>query len=191
MATLEEPMKEIVEVKNYIDAEWIGSKGEIQDVVNPVNGEVIGRVPTAAKEQIDAAVKAAKAAFPDWRRTPPVARARIFFRLREFLEASCEEVSRVQTQEHGKMIDGSRGETRRGIENVQVACGIPALLQGYNSEDIASGIDEYLVPTPLGFFGIIGPFSFPFMIPLWSAPYAVATGNTIVISPQARFPRAR
>jgi malonate-semialdehyde dehydrogenase (acetylating)/methylmalonate-semialdehyde dehydrogenase len=108
--------------------------------------------------------------------------------LKELLEANFEEVSRVQTQEHGKTIDESRGETRRGIENVEVACGIPTLMQGYNSEDIASGIDEYLVPTPLGVFGIIGPFNFPFMIPLWSAPYAVATGNTIVIKPSSEVP---
>jgi malonate-semialdehyde dehydrogenase (acetylating)/methylmalonate-semialdehyde dehydrogenase len=188
MAVLEEPIKEIVEVKNYIDGEWLESAGEIQDVVNPINGKVIGRVPISTREEIDAAVEAAKAAFPDWRRTPPVARARCLFRLKELLEANFEELSRVQTQEHGKTIDESRGETRRGIENVEVACGIPTLMQGYNSEDIASGIDEYLIPTPLGVFGIIGPFNFPFMIPLWSAPYAVATGNCIVIKPSSEVP---
>jgi malonate-semialdehyde dehydrogenase (acetylating)/methylmalonate-semialdehyde dehydrogenase len=188
MAVLEEPIKEIVEVKNYIDGEWVGSKGEIQDVVNPVNGKVIARVPISTKDEIDSAVEAAKAAFLDWRRTPPVARARYLFRLKELLEANFEELSRVQTQEHGKTIDESRGETRRGVENVEVACGIPTLMQGYNSEDIASGIDEYLIPTPLGVFGIIGPFNFPFMIPLWSAPYAVATGNCVVIKPSSEVP---
>jgi malonate-semialdehyde dehydrogenase (acetylating)/methylmalonate-semialdehyde dehydrogenase len=188
MAILEEPIKGIVEVKNYIDGEWVESGGEIQDVVNPVNGEVIARVPISTKEEINTAVEAAKAAFPDWRSTPPAARARCLFRLKELLEANFEELSRVQTQEHGKTIDESRGETRRGIENVEVACGIPTLMQGYNSEDIASGIDEYLIPTPLGVFGIIGPFNFPFMIPLWSAPYAVATGNCIVIKPSSEVP---
>src|SRR4030043_1091041 len=191
MAILEEPVKGIVEVKNYIDGEWVDSQGEIQDVVNPVNGKVIAKVPISTKEEIDAAVDAAKAAFPDWRRTPPAARARCLFRLKELLEANFEELSRVQTQEHGKTIDESRGETRRGIENVEVACGVPTLMQGYNSEDIASGIDAYLVPPPLGVFGIIGPFNFPFMIPLWSAPYAVATGNCVVIKPSSEVPNSQ
>src|SRR4030043_1103793 len=191
MAILEEPVKGIVEVKNYIDGEWVDSQGEIQEVVNPINGKVIARVPISTKEEIDAAVEAAKAAFPDWRRTPPVARARCLFRLKELLEANFEELSRVQTQEHGKTIDESRGETRRGIENVEVACGIPTLMQGYYSEDIASGIDEWVIPTPLGVFGIIGPFNFPWMIPLWSAPYAVATGNCVIIKPSSEVPNSQ
>ena len=94
----------------------------------------------------------------------------------------------MQTQERGKVIAESGGEPRRRIGNGEVGCGIPALLQGYNSADIASGIDEYPVPRPLGIFGIIGPFNFPFVIPLWSAPYAVANGNTIVIKPSSEVP---
>ena len=185
---LEEPIKGVPLVKNFIDGEWVESKGEIKDVVNPAKDEVIAKVPISTKEEIDAAVEAAKAAFPDWRRTTPVARARCLFRLKELLEEHFEEVSRVQTQEHGKTIDESRGETRRGIENVEVACGIPTLMMGYNLEDIATGIDEYLIRQPLGVFGIIGPFNFPFMIPLWSAPYAVATGNCVVIKPSSEVP---
>ena len=185
---LEEPIKGVPLVKNYINGEWVESKGEIRDVVNPAKYEVIAKVPISTKDEIDAAVEAAKAAFPDWRRTTPLARARCLFRLKELLEEHFEEVSRVQTQEHGKTIDESRGETRRGIENVEVACGIPTLMMGYNLEDIASGIDEYLIRQPLGVFGIIGPFNFPFMIPLWSAPYAVATGNCVVIKPSSEVP---
>ena len=188
MAVLEEPIKEVVDVKNYINGEWVESKGEIVDVVNPANCQTIGRVPISTKEEIDAAVSAAQEAWPDWRRTTPLARSRILFRLKELLEENFEEVSRIQTQEHGKCIDESRGETRRGIENVEVACGIPTLMQGYYSEDIAHGIDEWVIPTPLGVFGIIGPFNFPWMIPLWSAPYAVATGNCIVIKPSSEVP---
>ncbi len=188
MAVLEEPIKGVKEVKNYINGEWVDSKGQIVDVVNPATGKVIGKCPISTREEIDAAVAAAKAAYPEWRRTTPLARSRYLFRLKELLEENFEEVSRIQTMEHGKTIDESRGETRRGIENVEVACGIPTLMQGYYSEDIATGIDEYLVPTPLGVFGIIGPFNFPFMIPLWSAPYAVATGNTIVIKPSSEVP---
>jgi malonate-semialdehyde dehydrogenase (acetylating)/methylmalonate-semialdehyde dehydrogenase len=188
MAILEEPVKGIKEVKNYINGEWVDSKGKIVDVVNPATGKVIGKCPISTKEEIDAAVAAAKAAYPDWRRTTPLARSRYLFRFKQLLEENFEELSRIQTMEHGKCIDESRGETRRGIENVEVGCGTPTLMQGYYSEDIASGIDEYVVPTPLGVFGIIGPFNFPFMIPLWSAPYALATGNTIVIKPSSEVP---
>ena len=188
MALLEEPIKEIKEIKNYINGEWVESKGEMVDVVNPANYKTIARVPISTKEELDSAVQAAQEAFHDWRRTTPVARARYLYRLKDLLEENFEEVSRIQTQEHGKTIDESRGETRRGIENVEVACGMPTLMQGYFSEDIAHGIDEWVIPTALGVFGIIGPFNFPFMIPLWSAPYAVATGNCVVIKPSSEVP---
>ena len=188
MAVLDEPVKGVREVKNYINGEWVASKGDYVDVVNPANMKVIGKCPISTKEEIDAAVAAAKDAFHDWRRTTPVARTRILFRLKELLEENFEEVSRIQTMEHGKTIDESRGESRRGIENVEVSCGIPTLQQGYFSEDIAHGIDEWVIPTPLGVFGIIGPFNFPWMIPLWSAPYAVATGNCVVIKPSSEVP---
>ena len=191
MALLEEPIKEVKTIKNFIGGEWVESKGEVKDVVNPATGKTIARVPISTKEEMDAAVEAAKEAFPDWRRTTPLARARRLFRLKELLEENFEEVSRIQTQEHGKTIDESRGETRRGIENVEVACGIPSLMQGYYSEDIATGIDEWVIPTPLGVFGIIGPFNFPFMIPLWSAPYAVATGNCVIVKPSSEDPNSQ
>lgn len=188
MAVLEEPIKGAPLAKNYVDGEWVESKGEVVDIVNPATCKTIGRVGISKKEELDGAVKAAQNAFPDWRQTPAVARARYLFRLLQLLEENFEELSRIQTQEHGKTIDESRGETRRGIENVEVACGIPTLMMGDSSEDIASGIDEYLIRVPLGVFGIIGPFNFPFMIPLWSAPYAVAAGNTIIIKPSSEVP---
>ena len=188
MALLEEPIKEIKNVKNFVGGEWMESKGKIIDVVNPATCRTIARVPISTKEELNTAVAAARAAFPDWRRTTPLARSRLLFRLKELIEQNFEEISRIQTQEHGKTIDESRGETRRGIENVEVACGIPTLMQGYYSEDIATGMDEWLIPTPLGVFGIIGPFNFPWMIPLWSAPYAVATGNCVIIKPSSEVP---
>ena len=188
MAVLEEPIKGVPVVKNYVDGEWVESQGELKDVTNPATGQVIGKVPISTKEEIQAAVEAAKAAFPDWRRTTPLARTRCLFRLKELMEENFEEISRIQTQEHGKTIDESRGESRRGIENVEVACGIPTLQMGYNLEDIASGIDEYLIRVPLGVFGVISPFNFPWMIPLWSAPYAVATGNCVVVKPSSEVP---
>jgi len=188
MALLEEPIKGITKPKNYINSEWVESKGQVSENVNPATGELISQVVNSTKDEVDTAIKAAKEAFIAWRQTPPVTRARCLFRLKQLLEENFEELSRIQTQEHGKCIDESRGETRRGIENVEVACGIPTLMMGTNLEDIASGIDEYLIRQPLGVFGIIGPFNFPFMIPLWSAPYAVATGNTVVIKPSPEVP---
>jgi malonate-semialdehyde dehydrogenase (acetylating)/methylmalonate-semialdehyde dehydrogenase len=188
MAVLQEPIKEPLEVKNLIDGEWVDSEGEYKDIVNPATGAVIGRVPISTKSELDAAVAAAREAFPYWRRMPPVARARCLFRLQGLLEENFEELSRIQTMEHGKTIDESRGETRRGIENVEVATGIPSLMQGDYLEDIATGIDEYLIRQPLGVYGVITPFNFPFMIGLWFAPYAVATGNCIVLKPSSEDP---
>ncbi len=188
MVILEEPIKEAQTLKNYIGGEWVESKGKIVEVVNPATCKVIAQVPISTKEEIDEAVQAAKAAFPEWRRAPPLSRARCLFRLKELMEKNFEELSRIQTMEHGKTIDESRGETRRGIENVEVATGIPSLMMGYNLEDIATGIDEYVIRQPLGVFGIIGPFNFPFMVPLWFIPYALATGNCIVVKPSSEDP---
>ena len=188
MALLESPIKGTPVIKNYIDGEWVESKGELKDVVNPVTCEAIGKVPISTKEELDGAVAAAQNAFPDWRRTTPVARARCLFRLKELMEDNFEEISRIQTQEHGKTIDESRGESRRGIENVEVACGIPSLMMGSILEDIASGMDEYLIRQPLGVFGVIGPYNFPWMIPLWFVPYAVATGNCVVLKSSSEVP---
>jgi malonate-semialdehyde dehydrogenase (acetylating)/methylmalonate-semialdehyde dehydrogenase len=188
MAILEEPIKQVLSIKNYIGGEWVESNGEVIDVVNPATLKVIAKVPISTEDELNASVEAAKEAFPDWRRTPPLARARCLFRLRELIEEHFEELSRIQTMEHGKTIDEARGETRRGIEQVEVATGIPSLMMGYNLEDVASGIDEYVVRQPLGVFGIISPFNFPFMVPLWFAPYAIATGNCIVMKPSSEDP---
>ena len=188
MTILEEPIKEVLTLRNYIGGQWVESDGDLVDVVNPATCKLIARVPISTRDEVDAAVEAAKEAFPEWRRTPPLARARCLFRLKELMEERFEELSRIQTMEHGKTIDESRGETRRGIENVEVPAGIPSLMMGYNLEDIAAGIDEYVIRQPLGVFGIIAPFNFPFMVPLWYAPYAVATGNCIVVKPSPHVP---
>ena len=133
MVILEEPFKDVLVLKNYIDGEWVASKSEVSvDVVNPALMKVIGKVPRSNAEDVEMAVAAAKEAFPQWRRTTPLARSRYLFRLKELMEERFEEISRVGTMEHGKTIDESRGETRRGIENVEVATGIPSLMMGYN-----------------------------------------------------------
>jgi malonate-semialdehyde dehydrogenase (acetylating)/methylmalonate-semialdehyde dehydrogenase len=189
MGVLEEPIKEVKIIKNYINGEWVKSKSNvIIDVVNPASMKKIGEVPRSNEEDINMAVEAAKEAFPSWRRTTPLARSRYLFRLRDLLEENFEEISRIGVIEHGKTIDESRGETRRGIENVEVATGIPSLMMGYNLEDIARGIDEYAIKIPLGVFACVAPFNFPWMVPLWFIPYAVATGNTYVMKPSSEVP---
>ncbi|MBS7656091.1 CoA-acylating methylmalonate-semialdehyde dehydrogenase [Candidatus Bathyarchaeota archaeon] len=176
-------------IKNYVNGEWKESRSEkILDVVNPATQRVLAKVPVSTREEFDEAVKAAWEAFPRWSETPPVARARLLMRLKELMEERFEELSRIQTMEHGKTIDESRGETRRGIENVEVAMGTPSLMMGYLLQDIAVGMDEFAYKVPLGVFGIIGPFNFPFMVPLWFAPFAVATGNCIIIKPSSEDP---
>ena len=178
-----------MKVKNYIDGEWVESESkEKRDILNPATQKKIAEVPEGSREDIKSAVDAAVDAFPRWRRTTPLTRARYFFRLKELLEENFETLARVCTVEHGKIIDESRGEIRRGIENVEVATGIPSLMMGYNLEDISREIDEILIKQPLGVFACIAPFNFPFMVPLWFAPIAVATGNTYIIKPSPWTP---
>ena len=192
MAVLEEPIKEPLKLRNYINGEWQESQtSHLRDIVNPATGKVIARMPVSTGNEVKSAVAAASEAFPEWRRTTPLSRVRCLFRLKELMEENFEELSRIQTIEHGKTIDESRGETRRGIEMVEVATGIPSLMQGSNLEDIATGIDEQLVYQPLGVFTCIAPFNFPFMVPLWYLPFAVATGNTFVLKPSPRAPRSQ
>ncbi len=189
MAILEEPIKDPLKLRNYINGEWVESESEeVLGVLNPATGKTLARVPMSTRDEVAAAVAAAKEAFPEWREATPLARIRYLFRLKELLEEHFETLSRIQTMEHGKTIDESRGETRRGIENVEVATGIPSLMMGYNLEDIAAGIDEYVIYQPLGVFCCIPPFNFPFMVPLWFAPYALATGNTFIVKPSPRDP---
>ena len=179
-------------VKNYINGEWVASKSEdIMVNKDPATGEVLSEVAMSTREEVGAAVKAAHEAFKEWRRVPAVNRARYLFELKQLLEENFEELSVVQTKEHGKTIDESRGETRRGIENVEVASGIPSLMMGESLQDIASGIDTKLVREPLGVFSCIAPFNFPFMIPLWFMPYAIATGNTFIVKASEYVPNSQ
>jgi len=179
-------------LKHYVNGEWVDSKStEAVELRNPARDEVIGYAPMATKAEVDEAVAAAREAFPDWRNTPPVARARYLHRLIPLIEENFDELSRMQTIEHGKTIDESRGETRRGIEMNEVASGIPTLMQGYNLEDIAHGMDEYAIFQPMGVFSCIAPFNFPFMVPLWFMPFAIACGNTFVVKSSPRTPMSQ
>ena len=179
-------------VKNYINGEWVASMSEdIMVNKDPATGELLSEVAMSTREEVGAAVKAAQEAFKEWRRVPAVNRARYLFELKQLLEDNFEELSVVQTKEHGKTIDESRGETRRGIENVEVASGIPSLMMGESLQDIASGIDTKLIREPLGVFACIAPFNFPFMIPLWFMPYAIATGNTFIVKASEYVPNSQ
>jgi len=176
-------------IKNYVNGQWVDSKStEILDVVNPATTEVIGRVPLSTPDEVRTAIQAAKDAFPEWRETPPVNRARYMFRLRDLMEDQFEELSKIIVVEEGKCIDEARGEVRRAIEQAEVAAGIPSLMMGYNLEDIAVGIDEDCVRQPLGVFCAIPPFNFPLMVSLWFAPYALACGNTYIVKPSEQAP---
>jgi malonate-semialdehyde dehydrogenase (acetylating)/methylmalonate-semialdehyde dehydrogenase len=137
---------------------------------------------------VDLATQAALKAFPSWRNTPPVERVQYLFKLKVLMDENFEELSRMITIECGKILDEAKGEIRRAIENVEVACGIPLLMQGYNSEDIAAGIDELMIRQPLGVCAVIAPFNFPGMIPFWFMPYAVACGNTCIVKPSEKVP---
>ncbi len=174
---------------NYIEGYWRDSAAtETVPVFNPATGEELGRTPLSPAAEVNQAAEAAARAFPSWRRVPVTERVQFLFRLKTLLEDNFEELARTITMEAGKTLAESRGEMRRAVENVEVACGAPILIQGYNSEDIASGIDEMMIRQPLGVCAIIAPFNFPGMIPFWFLPYAVACGNTIVIKPSERVP---
>jgi malonate-semialdehyde dehydrogenase (acetylating)/methylmalonate-semialdehyde dehydrogenase len=179
----------ITRLTHYINGQWTDSRaGEWRDVVNPATGEALAQVPLADAREVNAAVEAASAAFPEWRRTPPEDRIQPLFRLKMLLEDHLEDIGRILTQENGKTLTEAKAEMRRAIENVEVACGIPMMMQGYNLEDVARGIDEMMIRQPLGVVAAIVPFNFPGMIAFWYLPYAIATGNTFIIKPSERVP---
>jgi malonate-semialdehyde dehydrogenase (acetylating)/methylmalonate-semialdehyde dehydrogenase len=176
---------------NYTSGRWQPAAADtLQDIVNPATLESLAQVPLSGRDEVAAAVEAASAAFPEWRRTPPEERIQYLFRLKQLLEEHIDEIARLVTMENGKTLEESRAEIRRGIENVEVACGIPTLMQGYNLEDVARGIDEFMIRQPVGVVAAITPFNFPLMIPLWFMPYALACGNCFVLKPSERVPVA-
>ncbi len=175
---------------------WIGggerfdAQGRFAPVYNPATGEVARRVPLASRDDVDAAVSAAAAAFPAWAATPPLRRARVMFKFKELLEARAGDLARVITTEHGKVFSDALGEVQRGLEVVEFACGIPQLLKGEFTEQVGTGIDAYSTRQPLGVCVGITPFNFPAMVPMWMFPVALACGNTFVLKPSERDPSA-
>ena len=180
---------QVTEILNYFGGTWHKSAAtEFVNVTNPATGEVVARTPISSKVDVDAAVQSAAEAFPAWRRTPAGERIQYLFKLKVLLEDHIDELSRIITLENGKTFGEAKAELRRGIENVEVACGIPMMMQGYNLEDITPGVDEMLIRQPLGVVAAIAPFNFPAMIPFWFLPYAIACGNTFVLKPSERVP---
>src|SRR6201993_709405 len=176
-------------IPHYIDGQWVESHaGEWSEILNPATGESLGKVPLADAAEVTRAIEAAAAAFPAWRRTPPEDRIQPLFKLKQLLEQHVDDISRLITQENGKTFTEAKAEMRRAIENVEVACGIPTMMQGYNLEDVARGIDEMMIRQPLGVTAAIVPFNFPGMIAFWYLPYAIATGNTFILKPSERVP---
>src|SRR5579859_3273514 len=176
-------------LQNYIGGHWVASKGTtLLEVRNPATGEELAKVPLSTAADVDEAVKAATKAFPAWRETPVVQRARYLFKLKGLLDANKEAIARICTEEHGKTLDEARNDVGRGIENVEHACGMPSMLMGQVLEDVAHGIDCEAVRQPLGVFAAIAPFNFPPMVPLWFLPYAIATGNTFLLKPSEQVP---
>jgi malonate-semialdehyde dehydrogenase (acetylating)/methylmalonate-semialdehyde dehydrogenase len=176
-------------LKNYINGKWTNSvSNKYREVLNPATAEILAKVPVSNVSELDEAVQIAHKAFQDWRKVPVTKRIQYLFKLKELMESNFEELARCITEEHGKVIEESRGEMRRAIENVEVACGTPSLMMGDIVEDIAPGIDEFMIRQPLGVTGIISPFNFPAMIGFWFIPYTLATGNTVVIKPSSRVP---
>jgi len=176
-------------LKNYYGGQWVASTAsETLPIHNPATNEVLAKVPLSPASEVDQAVQAASAAFDGWRRTPAATRIQPLFKLKELLEENYDDIARMISAENGKTLGESGGEMRRAIENVEVACGIPLMMQSEFSEDIAEGIDEFMIRQPLGVAAIIAPFNFPGMIPFWFLPYAVATGNTVIVKPSERCP---
>lgn len=176
-------------VRNYIDGKWVESLGkETVEIINPANGRLLGLAPLGTSEDVDRAVKSAKEAFKTWRETPVIDRVQILFRLKPLLESHAEELAELITLENGKTLSEARGDMRRAIQMVETACGMPMMLKGQVSEDIAAGIDCHAIRRPMGVFAAITPFNFPAMVPFWFWPFAVASGNTFILKPSERVP---
>ncbi|WP_417551651.1 CoA-acylating methylmalonate-semialdehyde dehydrogenase [Marinomonas fungiae] len=175
-------------IGHLINGQLVSTAQRMQDVFNPATGEVSKQVALAPKETVEDAIAAAQAAFPAWRDTPPLKRARVMFRFKELLEQNADKICEMIGQEHGKICHDAAGELQRGIENVEFACGAPELLKGEFSKNVGPNIDSWSEFQPLGVVAGITPFNFPAMVPMWMFPLAIVCGNTFVLKPSERDP---
>jgi len=173
----------------FVDGRWESPAGrELHAVTNPATGEVIGQVPFATGEDVDRAARAAYAAFLNWREVPVVDRVQVLYRYKNLLEKYLEEIARILSTENGKTLEDARGSVRRGIQMVEMACGMPSLMMGLSLENVSKGIDCHTIRQPLGVCAGITPFNFPAMVPLWMYPFAIACGNSFLLKPSEKVP---
>ena len=176
-------------LRNYINGQWVESKGDaFLDVINPASGLAISQVPAGCAQDIQDAADSAFEAWSNWRNTPATQRVQYLYKMKQVLESNTDLIAEVCTKECGKTYAESKAEMIRAVENIEVACGIPTLMQSVFSEDIATGVDEFVIRQPLGVGACISPFNFPIMIPFWFMPYAIACGNTYIIKPSEKVP---
>ncbi|MEO6630506.1 MAG: aldehyde dehydrogenase family protein, partial [Mucilaginibacter sp.] len=178
-------------LSNYINAKWVPSKEKnTTDVVNPATQDILAKVPYGNNTGLDVneAVAIAAEAFKEWSQVPVMRRVQPLYKLKVLLDANAEDIARTIATESGKTLVEARGEVQRAIENVEVACGTPMLIQSEFSENIAGGVDEFMIRQPLGVCACISPFNFPGMIPFWFLPYAIACGNTYILKPSEKVP---
>ena len=174
---------------HFVDGkEFKGESKRLADVFNPATGEVQAKVNLASKSDVDAAIKIASKAFPEWADTPPITRARILFKFKELIEKNSDELTKLIVAEHGKVYDDAKGSLTRGLEVVEFACGIPHLLKGEFTENVGRGVDSWSMRQPLGVCAGITPFNFPAMVPMWMFPVAIACGNTFILKPSEKDP---
>ncbi len=175
-------------IGHLIDGEMVADNKRTQDVFNPATGKVEKKVSLASVATVEKAISAAQAAYPEWRNTPPIKRARVMFRFKELLEKNADKICELIGQEHGKISHDAAGELQRGIENVEFACGAPELLKGEFSKNVGPNIDSWSEFQPLGVVAGITPFNFPAMVPMWMFPLAIVCGNTFILKPSERDP---
>jgi len=187
----EERSGEVTRIAHWIDGQRVeGTSGRSGPVYNPATGEQTGEVDFASGEEIDTAVQAARRAFASWRTVSLSRRTELFFRIRELVHDHSEDLARILTLEHGKVLSDAKGEVARGLEVIEFCCGIPELLKGGYSEQASTGIDVYSIRQPLGVVGGITPFNFPAMVPMWMWAPAIACGNAFVLKPSEKDPSA-
>lgn len=174
---------------HYINGRKVaGTSGRFGDVFNPATGELSARVPLASAAETATAVEAAAAAFPAWRDTPPLQRARVMFRFKELLEHRLDELAELVAAEHGKVLSDARGSVIRGLEVVEFACGVPHLLKGSFTENVGREVDSHSLRQPIGVCAGITPFNFPAMVPMWMFPLAIACGNSFILKVSEKVP---
>jgi malonate-semialdehyde dehydrogenase (acetylating)/methylmalonate-semialdehyde dehydrogenase len=178
-------------LKHYVGGKFVpGRSDRFGEVDNPATGEIVARVPLATAAEVAAAIEVARAAFPGWAATSPLRRARVMFKFKALMEDNADRLAEIITAEHGKVHDDALGSITRGIEVVEFACGIPHLLKGSFSDNVATGVDMYSMRQPIGVCAGITPFNFPAMVPMWMYPVAIACGNAFILKPSERDPSA-